>query len=216
MPEESLRAAYDRHCQILERARQGSREALGLLIDQCRNYLLFLARHRRSCESWVKDSESELAQQASVVAVEKFPQFRGQTDDEFRAWLRDIFHSVFREAVRLQSTQKRDVSRERPLDSAEGRAAYAVEDRSCPVAELSRKEEIGVLKKALAALPEHYRLALYWRYNEHLSLQEIGARLGITADAARKICLRAMIDLSNSLQAAGITPPSGKRLSPGG
>jgi RNA polymerase sigma-70 factor (ECF subfamily) len=191
--------------QILDQARQGSREALGSLIDSFRDYLLFLAR-RGVCDVLrVKTSDSDLVQEATLVAVEELPLFRGKSEEEFRAWLREILHGVIRSFKRTyQLCQKRDVSREQPLPDADTPEGQTLTGGPSPVTELSRKERMRAFLAAVAKLPERYRYALNLRHKEKQSYREIGIALGISEEAARKLCIRALDQMGDYLKSAGV------------
>ena len=64
-----------------------------------------------------KFDPADVAQQAMIQAVRDFKDFRGQTDAEFSAWLRQILaHVLAHEIRRYSGTQKRDLGREVSLD----------------------------------------------------------------------------------------------------
>jgi RNA polymerase sigma factor (sigma-70 family) len=62
------------------------------------------------------------------------------------------------------------------------------------------------LEQALSRLPDRYRQAVVWRHQEQLSWQEIGRRLGCTADAARKVWTRGIQHLRRELEEHGPVP----------
>ena len=62
-----------------------------------------------------------------------------------------------------------------------------------------RNEWNAALEQALTRLPEHHRQAVAWRHIEQLSWDEIGRRMGCTADAARKVWSRAIQQLRREL-----------------
>ena len=53
-------------------------------------------------------------------------------------------------------------------------------------------ERAEAVQRALHQLPEGYRQILLWRYQEGRSFEAIGQALGLTANAARKLLLRAL------------------------
>ena len=59
----------------------------------------------------------------------------------------------------------------------------------------------AALERALGRLPEDYREVLLLRYQGDLSFEEIGRRLGRSANAARKLWLRALHKLEQELEA---------------
>ena len=69
-----------------------------------------------------------------------------------------------------------------------------------------RNEWNAALEQALIRLPEHHRQAVAWRHIEQLSWDEIGRRMGCTADAARKVWSRAIRQLREELAEYGPLP----------
>ena len=72
---------------LIDSARQGSREALGQLLEGYREYLLNQARHALSPYLRSKVGASELVQETLLAALQKFPDFKGCTDKELAGWL---------------------------------------------------------------------------------------------------------------------------------
>src|SRR5207245_5606949 len=82
-----------------------------------RGYLRVLARVE--LRSWPKLQNkidaSDVVQEALLQAVVALPQFRGQTDHEFAAWLRAILANKLTDAARHFARKKRDVALERSI-----------------------------------------------------------------------------------------------------
>src|SRR5579862_5709972 len=74
----------------IDEARHGSREALGLLLDRCRHYLLVVARGAIDEPLHAKAGSSDLVQETFVQAQRNFVRFTGTTETELLAWLRGI------------------------------------------------------------------------------------------------------------------------------
>ena len=53
--------------------------------------------------------------------------------------------------------------------------------------------------EALLRLPEHYQEVVAWHQRERLTFEEIGRRRGISAEAARKLWMRALGRLRKEL-----------------
>ena len=62
-----------------------------------------------------------------------------------------------------------------------------------------RSEFAAILERALERLPDHYRQAFTWRHHDRLSWDDIGRRMGCSADAARKTWSRAIHQLRAEL-----------------
>jgi RNA polymerase sigma-70 factor (ECF subfamily) len=147
-----------------------------------------------------KADPSDLAQEACLQAIRDFPQFRGQTEGEFVAWLRQILANTGAAMIRrYKGTQHRDVTREqryqRQLDRSSialGRLATAP---ASPSHIAARRESSVMLADALAQLPEDYRDVLVLFHLESLPLAEVAARMGRSIASVRGLRTRAVLKL---------------------
>jgi RNA polymerase sigma-70 factor (ECF subfamily) len=124
-------------------------------------------------------------------------QFRGRSDAERAAWLRQILATTLADAVRKLTAGKRDVARERSLEGAleESSArleAWLASDQSAPYKQAMRHEQLLVLADALAQLPEDQRTALELRHPENWSLAAIGKHLGRSKPAVVGLLFRGL------------------------
>jgi RNA polymerase sigma-70 factor (ECF subfamily) len=180
----------------LAAARAGSRDALGQLLETCRGYLLLIAAGACTPVLRPKAGLSDLVQETFLEAQRDFGQFRGQTADEFRGWVRRILlRNLANLRRRYQHSAKRQVGREVALaeDDASGQQTVVpVDDTPSPSDQVVAREQAEALHRVIGQLPEHYRQVLAWRHQEQLSFEEIGRRLDRTANAARLLWLRAV------------------------
>jgi RNA polymerase sigma-70 factor (ECF subfamily) len=72
-------------------------------------------------------------------------------------------------------------------------------DEETPSRELARIESEAALVEAVSHLPEHYQEVINWHHRNRLTFAEIGRRRGISAEAARKIWMRALSRLRKEL-----------------
>src|SRR5262245_66165505 len=99
---------------LLGLARRGDGEALGQLLEAYRPYLTLLARVQIGRRLRGKADASDVVQDACLGAHRDFGQFRGRTEGEFLAWLRQVLASVLANFVRhYQETKRRDVRLDR-------------------------------------------------------------------------------------------------------
>ncbi len=185
------------------RARAGSAEDLGRVLEYCRHYLLRVANQELDADIRAKVGASDLVQQTFLQAAESFPAFRGNSEAELLAWLRRILERVRLNVDRHhKKAQKRTVGREVSLEAAGSEACGRLEpvaDTHTPSSRLGRQEQAEALETALACLPESYRQVITWHHREQLTFAEIGKRLGRSADAARKLWSRALQRLQEEL-----------------
>ena len=76
--------------ELLVQAREGSDAALGDLLQSYANYLALLARLEIGRRLQGKVDAADVVQETFLKAHRDFEQFRGTTEAEFVAWLRQI------------------------------------------------------------------------------------------------------------------------------
>ena len=174
------------------------------MLERCRQYLLMIANEVIGPELRAKLGPSDLVQDTFLEAQRHLAVFRGKTDVELCAWLRKILEcrlSNIRRAYLVR--EKRAASREVTFHSFRDESGAGIESlksrSALPEQPRRRNEWNAALEQALIRLPEHYRQAVIWRHVEQLSWDEIGRRMGSTAEAARKVWGRAIQQLRREL-----------------
>src|SRR5207247_3909194 len=95
---------------LMELARGGDSPALGQLLDGCRAYLTLLARVQIGRRLRGKVDPADLVQETFLEAHRGFARFRGTTEAELTAWLRQILACNLAHVVRrYYGTRRRDV-----------------------------------------------------------------------------------------------------------
>src|SRR4051794_21541311 len=103
--------------RLIEGARRQRPGALDGLLEAYRNYLRLLARTGIDAELRGKVDPSDLVQETLLKAHRHFGQFRGRTEPELAAWLRQILASNLADLVRrFRMAGARQVARERSLE----------------------------------------------------------------------------------------------------
>ena len=179
----------------IQAARQGSQEALAWLLEECRPYLLLIANDELDSGLRPKVGASDLVQDSVLEARQDFPRFRGITQEELLAWLRRILcHNLADARRRFQETARRQLRQEESLDadSAAALREKLVDDTSSPPEQAAAREQEEALESALARLPEDYQRVLELRYDQGRSFAEVGAAMGRSEAAAKKLWLRAV------------------------
>jgi RNA polymerase sigma-70 factor, ECF subfamily len=195
---------------LLERARGGDDDALGRLLERFRAYLTLLARVQIGRRLQGKADCADVVQEAFLDAARQFPHFRGATEPELAAWLRQILAGQLAHLVRHYfGTQRRDVRLERDLgddldqsSGGLGNLALAAA-QSTPSERASRREQAVLLSEALGGLPEDYREVITLRHMEGLTFPQVAERMGRSVDSVEKLWLRAVTRLR---QAVGEQP----------
>jgi RNA polymerase sigma-70 factor (ECF subfamily) len=190
-------------------ARTGSGQALGQLLETCRQYLLLVANQQLPPDLRPKVAPSDLVQETFLKAQGNFGRFQGATKEELLAWLRRILLNHLANTARHFQTSGRRLGREVALEEGSTVAARTngvADPALTPSAEASAREKSAALHLALAQLPEHYRQVIRWRNWEKLSFAEIGERTGRSADAARMLWARAVEQLQQFLESPDEPP----------
>lgn len=191
---------------LILRARQGDAEGLNRLIEHYRPYLQVLARLHRDSRLTAKLDDSDMVQEVSALACANFTDFRGTTEREFTSWLRTTMARVIAQSLRHYTRQRRNVHLERDLERSLDHSstllagsALAIRGLS-PSEQMMRRERDALVAEALQKLPPHYREVIILREYQGLSLEEIGRKLGRSADSVRKTWARAVLKIRKSLE----------------
>jgi RNA polymerase sigma-70 factor (ECF subfamily) len=193
-PEVNQPGGADAFHDSLLAARAGAADHVGNLLDTCRPYLLSIAQSEFPSDLHGKLGASDLVQETLARGVEHFGTFQGHTQAELHGWLRKILLNHLANVWKAYGTEKRQLEREQPADSA-----LADPYRLHPSGEAVSREESERLEAALARLPEEYRQVIRLRHQENLSFAQVGAVIGKSEDAAGKIWARALERLQKEL-----------------
>jgi RNA polymerase sigma-70 factor (ECF subfamily) len=191
--------------RLLQALRGGETAARGELLLRYQPWLRLLARLQFDNRFHGKFDPSDVVQQTFLEAYRAFPQFRGQTEPELRAWLRQILaHVLAHEIRRYQGTQRRDVDREISLDQALAQSSQRLGDMlaapgSSPSQQAARHEQEVLLATVLARLPDDYREVIILRNLEGRSHEEIAQRMQRKVGAVRMLWVRALARLREEL-----------------
>jgi RNA polymerase sigma-70 factor (ECF subfamily) len=190
---------------VLRRARAGDDAARGELLERYRDYLALLARLQINRRLQGKADPADLVQDTFLEAHRGFARFRGTTEGELVAWLRQILAANLVDLVRrFLGTRRRDVRLERELARELEQSSRALEmglvaPHSSPSQQAARREQDVLLAEALARLPDAYREVLILHHLEGLSHPEVAARMGRTIDSVKNLWARALGKLRRSL-----------------
>ena len=172
----------------------------GQAMERYREYLLMLARMHLDPRVRAKLDPSDVVQQTMLEAYQQQGQFRGPTDGERMAWLRQILAHNLADALKGIRRAKRGVARERSLEAALGQSsarldAWVAAEQSSPSQRAEREEDALRLASALAALPDAQRDALVLQYWQGWSLAQIGEHMGRSPAAVAGLLKRGLKQL---------------------
>jgi RNA polymerase sigma-70 factor (ECF subfamily) len=186
---------------LIDRARHGSASSIGRLLQLYRNYLLVLAATHVEKRLQPRLSPSDVVQETMLRAHANFAQFRGSSEPELVAWLRQILVNNLAKFVEQHVlAARRDVRREvsierlgRALEKSTVQLAALLPDESrTPSAAAQQREEAVLLADRLAALPPDYRDVLMLRNLQGLPFEVVAERMERSVSAARMLWLRAI------------------------
>ena len=196
---------------LLDKARQGETEPLGQLLQLYANYLTILATTQLNQRLRRRVNPSDLVQDAMLAAHKDFAKFRGRSEGELLAWLRQILINCLHHAIETHLKAKiRDVRREISLDQVSAALdrsvatfAQALADRGpSPSGILQRRESVAAFADQLARLRPQYRDVVVLRNLQGLSFDEIADRLDSKPSTVRVWWLRAIEKLKQLYEPA--------------
>lgn len=186
---------------LIDAARRGNAEPLGELLQLYRNYLMVLATTQFDQRLRRRMNPSDLVQETMLAAHRDFGKFRGGSERELLAWLRQTLINCLHHAVETHVKAKmRDVRAEvslehfsQQLDQSARKLEQVLADSGpTPSAQSQQRERAVALADQLAKLSPHYRDVIVLRNLQGLTFDEIGERMERKPGAVRMLWLRAI------------------------
>lgn len=197
--------APDHFATLLRQAREGSREAVGKLLEPFRQYL----GHRElspALQAHVEDAE--LVQDTFQAAIGAFAKFRGTTEAELFVWLRQILrHRAQNLGERYLNTQKRAAARPVSLDRDFPEGAWRdmlIDDEATPCTSSGSREFKAIMQRALLQLKPHYQEVITLHYGSEKTFADIAALQNTTTDAVMKTWKRALKAWRRTMEEMGL------------
>jgi RNA polymerase sigma-70 factor (ECF subfamily) len=187
--------------ELLSQAKRGDPHQRGQLLQLYRNYLVILATAQLDARLRRRVSPSDLVQEAMLGAYRDFQQFRGGTERELLAWLRQILIHCLHHAYETHlQAHRRDLRREVPLDdlgqsldrSALLLSEVLVDRGDSPSAPARQRERAVAVADMLAQLRPDYRDVIVLRNLQGYSFEEVAERMQRKPGAVRMLWLRAI------------------------
>ena len=187
----------------LSAARAGSREALGQMLQDCRDYLLHIAIKELNPALQGKAGASDLVQQTLTEATRDFPAFQGQSEQELFRWLRRMLLNNIYNFTRDQlDTGKRGGADEVSLSDGPSSSApppALIAPDPTPSWQMMTEEQAQALWQAVDRLPDDYREVILLHHQEELPFGEVARLMDRSENAAEHLWLRAIERLRDEL-----------------
>ena len=186
---------------LIQRARQGDVVRLGELLQLYGNYLSVLASAQIDKRLRPRVSPSDIVQETMLKAHRAFGEFRGKSEFELLAWLRQILVNslatfVEQHLVAAKRDVRREVSMERLGASLEQStlqlASILPADTNTPSVFVQKREDAVVLADRIAALPADYREVLVLRNLKGHAFSAVAQIMDRSEGASRMLWLRAI------------------------
>ena len=148
--------------RIIERVLQGNTNDFSILVEKYQSVVYNLVYHML----WKNhDLAEEIAQESFVRIFEKLHQFK--FDKKFFSWM---YRIAINTAIDCRRAEGRYLRPELFPQAAAGNAEH----------KMAAKEKSQLLRNAMDALKEKYRMVIFLKYYEQLSYTEIAEVLGIS------------------------------------
>ena len=179
---------------LVERAREGDRDAFSELVERHARKIFRLARHITRND----DDAADVLQDAFLKAYSRLDQFHG--DSKFYTWLVRI--AVNEALMRLRKRRgDRTVSLDQELETEDGAMRREVPDEAeDPEQAYGREETRVMLERAIDSLADSYRSVFVLRDVEGLSTEETAEMLDLSISAVKSRLLRARLQLRDKLR----------------
>lgn len=170
--------------------------------EQYRNYLLVLARAR--LRSWPrmqrKFDASDVVQEALLKAHVALPQFMGNTEQKFTAWLHTILKNTLLDDFRKHRTavdKEIEYSISESLDTWSERLLQIPANATSPSQYIIRKERARYIADMVAALSPDQQTAVVLHYLLEYPVSEIAREMNRTEAGVAGLLRRALTNLRN-------------------
>lgn len=194
--EQRLDDALQDEQRLVRRMLEGDERAFNEFFDEYFARLYRFALPRLNGDA---DAAEEVAQAALCKAMRKLDSFRGEA--ALFTWICQICRRQIVDHLR----EKRRHSEHVVLIEDSPQVQAALDAIEAPAAEnpdqrYDQQQFNGLIRAVLDRLPARYGDALEWKYVEGLSVDEIGARLGIGATAAQSLLARSRVAFRDAIQ----------------
>jgi RNA polymerase sigma-70 factor (ECF subfamily) len=190
--------------ELIRRARAGDQSALEALFKRSQSLIDELASQQPARSRQGLDRPSDIAQETALRAFDRFSQFEGTTEAEWRSWLRQIFAHYRDQAFRNARRHKRDVRHTVLLDDS-AHAVSAAQER--PSQLMAHEETWRQTLAHIYELPEEQRRAIWLCHLKELPVADVARAMNKTEAAVAGLLRRGLHTLRRRAQP---DPPEGE------
>ena len=187
-------ASHTTSYDLLERIRQGDRDAFTPLFERCKPRLETWVRYRMGPRLRAFVEIEDVLQETLLRAYRELDQFTYRSPGSFQRWLFAIAGHVLSDTARYRGREKRRGDPV-PLRSDSQPAGFEPVDSRTPSRLLREREQLERLFARLDELPSQYREVILLARVEGLSTRETAERLGKTRESTALLLHRALKEL---------------------
>lgn len=176
--------------ELIRRARAGDQSALEALFKRSQSLLDELASRQPARSRPGFDRPSDIAQETALRAFDRFSQFEGTTEAEWRAWLRQIFAHYRDQAFRNARRHKRDVRHTVSFDDDSAHAVSAAQKR--PSQLMAHEETWRQTLAHIYELPEEQRRAIWLCHLKEFPVADVARAMNKTEAAVAGLLRRGL------------------------
>ena len=186
--------------ELISLARDGRYQAKSKLLAYFREYVRLLARLHMKPMFNSKFDESDIVQETLMQADRAFHQFRGKTENELAAWLRQILANKGAAMARGYLTEKRNVQVEVQMHDGIDASSINIAnilpaDVQSPSSLLSQQERSVRLATAISRVSGDKREVLILHGLQGMSIPDVAKSMGRTEASTWKLWARGLQDL---------------------
>lgn len=177
---------------LIDRIRNGDRDALSILFGRHRRRLALLAHYRLGPQLRGLVEVDDILQETLLKAYVQLEHFTYRTPGSFLRWLSRIMDHVIADTARYHGRQKRNAAEMLPLRFESTPEGLEPVDSKTPSRLLAQDENLRLLLKELDELPDDYREVILLTKLEGLSTQEVAEKMGKSREAVALLLHRAI------------------------
>jgi len=197
----------DETAKLVSAAQGGDPDALNDLFTRYHQTMVEMARRKLGPRLRLKEDPDDLAQTTFREATRDFGSYTYRGEGSLLRWLIQILQNKIRDRAEFYTAGKRDLSRERAVNTGESDDGTLSGVPELPSDDLSvtrvvaRDESFELLRESLTELSAEHRQAITLVFFQGLSLREAGEQMdGRSEDAVRMLLRRAEGKLGDLLR----------------